>query len=156
MTMAPNFSSILDRKPSEIEEPKAMPVGTYLVILQGQYQTGESSQKKTPFVFFPSKVLQAQDDVSVDEINTFGGVQGKELKGRQGLQFYTSEDAMYRLKEFLIDHLGIDPMGSDGTERSIKEMLADAPGKQVLVQITHQPSPDGKRLFGQVSATMKV
>lgn len=152
----PNFSSILDRKPSEIEEPKAIPVGTYLVLLQGQYQTGESSQKKTPFVFFPSKILQAQEDVSQDEINAFGGVQGKELKGRQGLLFYLTDESVYRLKEFLIDHLGIEPTDGAGNERSIKEILADASGKQVLVQITHQPSPDGKRLFGQVSATMKV
>lgn len=146
-----NFSSILDRKAHEIEEPKAFPVGTYLVLLQGQYQTGESSVKKTPFVFFPAKVLMAQEDVSQSEVEAFGGVQGKELKGRQGLQFYLTDESAYRLKEFLVDHLGIEP-----GDKSLKEMMTEAPGKQVLVTISHQPSDDGKRIFGQVAKTMKV
>jgi len=151
-----NFSSILDRKASEIEEPKALPVGTYLVILQGQYQMGQSSQKKTDFIFFPSKILQPQEDVSQSEIEAFGGVQGKELKGRQGLLFYLTDESAYRLKEFLIDHLGIEANNASGQEKSIKEMCMEAPGKQVLATISHQPSDDGKRIFGNLAKTMRV
>jgi len=152
----PNFSSILDRKSSEVEEPKALPVGTYLVILQGQYQMGQSSVKKTDFIFFPSKILAAQEDVSQSEIEAFGGVQGKELKGRQGLQFYLTEESAYRLKEFLVDHLGIAPTNPDGSEKSMKEMCMEAPGKQVLAVVSHQPSDDGKRIFGNLAKTMRV
>jgi hypothetical protein len=147
----PNFSSILDRKASTIEEPKPFPVGTYLVLLQGQPIRGESSQKKTEYWDFPSKILQPQSDVSQEEIEKFGGVQGKELKGRGGLRFYITEESAYRMKEFLTEHLGID----EG-EKTMREMLAEAPGKQVYVTISHQPSDDGKRIYSQVVSTARV
>jgi len=152
----PNFSSILDRKASEIEEPKPFPVGTYLVLLQGQPQRGESSQKKTEFWDFPAKVLQPQGDVSQSEIEAFGGVQGKDLKGNGGLRYYVTEESAYRLKEFLLDHLGISESGSNGAEKTMREMMAEAPGKQVYVTIAHQPSDDGRRIYSRVASTARV
>lgn len=152
----PNFSSILDRKPDEIEEPKPFPVGWYLVILQGQPQKGESSQKKTEYWDFPCKILAPQEGVSQEEIEKFGGVQGKELKGRSGLRYYVTEESAYRLKEFLIDHLAIDPTASDGSTKTMRMLMAEAPGKQCLVEIRHNPSQDGKRLYSEVNATARV
>jgi len=147
----PNFSSILDRKASEIEEPKPIPVGTYLVLLQGQAVRGESTVKKTEYWDFPAKILQPQSDVSQAEIERFGGVQGKDLRGNGGLRYYVTEESAYRLKEFLVDHLGISDEG-----KTIREMMAEAPGKQVYVTISHQPSDDGKRVYSRVAQTARV
>jgi hypothetical protein len=38
----------------------------------------------------------------------------------------------------------------------MREMLAEAPGKQVYVTISHQPSDDGKRIYSQVVSTARV
>lgn len=44
-----DFTSILNKPMAETERPKPLPVGTYLCMVQGQPEFGESNQKKTPF-----------------------------------------------------------------------------------------------------------
>ena len=48
---SPNFATILDEAPTEVNRPKPLPSGTYLCTVTG-WETGKSSQKQTPFVQF--------------------------------------------------------------------------------------------------------
>ena len=142
---APNFGSILDRAPSEIEKPKPLPQGSYITQIVGQPRFDKSSKKQTEFVEFTHKLLQAQDDVDEDELKALGGVKDKVMKNT----FYLTESAAWRLKEFL-EHCGIE----EGD--SLREMIEETPGKQVGVFINHEASQDGTSVFARVGKTFVV
>ena len=114
---APNFGSILDRAPSEIEKPKPLPQGSYITVLVGQPRFDKSAKKQTEFVEFTHKLLAAQEDVDEDELKVLGGVKDKVMKNT----FYLTEGAAWRLKEFL-EHCGIDEADS------LREMIDETPG----------------------------
>lgn len=142
----PNFGSILDKPSSDIERPRPVPQGTYLCTIKGLPRYDKSSKKQTEFAEFTLVPLQAMDDVDADELTTMGGLTDKEFKHT----FYLTEKSAYRLKEFLVDDLGIDE------QDSLRPMMDETPGKQVLVYIKHTPSEDGKSVYANVGSTAKV
>jgi hypothetical protein len=145
------FEEILNKPAEEIQRPPPYPVGSYLVQIKGTPVFGESSQKKTKYVAFTGQFLQPMDDVNPQELQAFGGIQGKELKaGRNGLIYYITDDAVWRLKEFLVDHLGLDEGG-----KGLKELIAEAPGHQVVVTYRQEPTQDGKGFVSTVAATSR-
>lgn len=150
------LEEMLSKKVDEVERPPAYPVGTYLILIQGQPVFGKSRVKNTDFVAFGGKFLQAREDVSPEAVADFEAARGTSLIGSElkpdpinGLGFYLTPGSIFRFDEFLIDHLGIDK----GRER--KEMIADAPGKQVLVTFKHEPSQDGKSFVARVAQTAR-
>ena len=142
---APNFGSILDRAPSEIEKPKPLPQGSYITVLVGQPRFDKSAKKQTEFVEFTHKLLAAQEDVDEDELKSMGGIKEKVMKNT----FYLTEGAAWRLKEFL-EHCGIDEADS------LREMIEETPGKQVGIFINHEASQDGTSVFARVGKTFVV
>ena len=144
---APNFGSILDRAPSEIEKPKPIPQGSYITVLAGQPRFDKSAKKQTEFVEFTHKLLAAQEDVDEDELKSMGGIKEKVIKNT----FYLTEGAAWRLKEFL-EHCGID---LDNVE-SLAEGIEETPGKQVGVFINHEASQDGTSVFTRIGKTFVV
>lgn len=137
------FTSILDRQSSEIERPKPIPVGTYTGIVKGLPRYDKSSKKQTEFVEFNIELQSAEDDVDAEALATLGGIAGKSTKDT----YYLTEDAAWRLKEFL-DNLGIE---DEGTLRS---RIEEAPGKQIKLFIKHEPSQDGQSVFARIGKTM--
>src|SRR5262245_54045316 len=97
------FGSILDKPSASVERPKPMPVGTYLWIVQGLPRYDKSSVKKTEFVEFTLRPLQASEDVDLEALDAVGGLDGKSTKAT----YYLTEDAVWRLKDFL-DNCGVD------------------------------------------------
>src|SRR5262245_59858979 len=137
-----SFQDILNKKASDIKPPPAYPVGTYHCLVDGAPAQEESSQKKTPCRVYKFKILKPMSDVDqqaaaemqlVGEIITGQGV---------GAAFYLTEEAAWRYTEFLKYHLGIE----EG-DKSVLQMEAEAPGRQVLVKLRHEISQDGKRIF---------
>jgi hypothetical protein len=61
MNDKPNFASILDEAPTEIDRPKPIPTGTYLCRVQGTPTYDKSSKKGTPFVQFTLKPISAEE-----------------------------------------------------------------------------------------------
>lgn len=145
----PNFQSILDKPTSDIKPPQPLPPGTYLCLVEGQPNLGKSSQKQTDFVEYTAKVLQPQPDVTPESIEAAGGVVGKTTR----LTYYITDAAVYRLKQFLVESLGIDDAG--GT-RPLRQMLSEAMGKQVYVKIRHRPNEQGDGMRAEVESTTKV
>ncbi|HOA52104.1 MAG TPA: hypothetical protein PKI05_07590, partial [Thermogutta sp.] len=92
MNNKPNFASILDESPTEIDRPKPIPTGTYLCRVQGSPVYDKSSKKGTPFVQFTLKPISAEDDVDEEDLAEMGGLDNKTLR----LTFYLTEDAVYR------------------------------------------------------------
>jgi hypothetical protein len=139
------FSAILDKPFDEIDRPKPLPVGTYVCIVQGQPRFDKSARKGTDFVEFTLKPLAALDDVDADDLEAAGGIAEKTIRHT----FYLTEDAIYRLKEFLLDHLGIEADNAS-------DAIPLTPGRQVLVSIKHQASDDGTRVYANVAKTAPV
>lgn len=146
-----NFQDILQKKASEIKPPPAYPVGTYHCLVDGPPAQEESSQKKTPCRTYKFKIIAPMGDVNATEAAE-QQIVGKMISGQAaGAAFYLTEDAVWRYKEFLTEHLGIE----EG-EKSLLELEAEAPGKQVLVKLRHEISQDGKRVFHRIDSTAHV
>lgn len=148
-----SFEEILKRPTSEIKAPQPLPVGTYHCIVEGPPSKEESSQKKTPCLVYKFKIIAPMEDVDARQAAE-QQVVGKIITGQMaGAAFYITDDSAYRYVEFLVDHLGID---NDGGRKGLEELQAEAPGKQVKVQIKHDISQDGKRVFHRINSTMHV
>jgi hypothetical protein len=144
----PSFEEILNMPASEIKAPQAFPVGTYHCIVDGVPEAGKSSQKGTDYLRFKFKILSAQPDVNAAEALE-AQVQNKFIYS----DYYIVDTAVWRLTE-LLEILGISV--GEKESRSIKEMLAEVPGKQLLVKLKHELSPDGKRKYHRVDSTAAV
>lgn len=147
----PSFEEILNQKSSEIQPPKAYPVGTYHCMVDGRPSPVKIGAKQTDALQFKLKVLAVMDDVDAREAAEQGMI-GKTITEN----YYITEAAKYRLKEFLTEHLGIEHKEGTPEEKKLIEMVDEAPGKQVLVKIKHDISKDAKRVFTAVESTAHV
>lgn len=143
----PNFGDLLDKPSSDIEKPKPAPQGTYQFAINGLYKEGKSSKKQTPYVEFLCSYQAAMDDVDEETLTTYGGIAGKQTK----LTFYITEDAVWRLKKFLNEDLGIE----EG-DKSLRQMLDETPNCTFLGQVKHEASDDGENVFAKIDRTAPV
>lgn len=143
-----DFSVLLSKPADDIKRPPALPAGTY----KGKITThrfDESSEKKTPYVRFDVKFTgEHLEDVDAAD------VEGIDIAKRTlSKDYYLTEDAIYRLKEML-ESLGIPSAG-----RSIGEMIPEAVGCEVLMEISAKPDrrePDTirnniEKMFGETA-----
>src|SRR6266576_1924337 len=109
-----SFEDILNRPASETKMPEAYPVGTYHCLVDGPPEPGKSSQKQTDFLRFKLKILSPMQDVDAAKAAELQVV-GKPIAA----EYYITDNAAWRLKEFLIDHLGIE---NPEESKSFREM----------------------------------
>lgn len=145
MNDKPNFSSILDEAPTEVDRPKPLPAGTYTCVIAGPAEYGKSSKKGTDFAMFVLKPLAAEDDVDEEELDDAGGLEGKSLRNT----FYLTEDAVYRLDEFH-QHCGID-ITKPQSRRSRNDDVVNA---HVRAVVKHRTSEDGSRIYAEIARTL--
>ena len=93
------------------------------------------------------KVLAPQGDVDMEALSLAGGAQGKTLRQT----FFLTEDALYRLKDFLTESCGIEANG-----RTLGEMIPDVVNRQFLATVKHRPSQDGTQVYAEISGTAKA
>jgi len=141
-----SFEEILNKPASEIKAPPAYPVGVYHCLVDGPPAPGKSSQKQTDFLKFKFKILAPFDGVDAGQAAE-QQIVGKIIES----DFYITEAAAYRLKEMLVEHLGI----AEG-DKTLTQIVAEAPGKQLLVKLRHELSQDGKRVYHRVESTAHV
>lgn len=154
----PNLVDILEAESSgKVDRPKPVPVGTYLAKIVGQPERGTSEKKGTPFIRFAGEFIEAQDDVDEDDLQEWKAREdGSErtLKGtslpKNGLTFYTTPDAIWRLDKFFED-LGILEKG-----KSRNDIAEDAIGREFIVNINHTSSDDGEATYANVKSTAPV
>jgi hypothetical protein len=149
------FGSILDKPSTDVERPKPLPTGTYQCVVDGQPRMDKSSKKGTEFVEFSLKPMAALDDVNEDDLNaslTSGDGSVKPLSDKRiRATYYLTEDALWRLKKFLVSDLQIE----EG-KKKIRQMVGEAQNRQVLATIKHVPSDDGTSIFAQLGITAPV
>ena len=142
-----SFEEILKRPGSEIKAPEAYPVGEYHCLVDGPPEPGKSSQKGTDYLRFKYRIIapfKGVDEAKAAEQQVTGKIITED--------FYILDNTIWRLKEML-KNLGID--GLDDA-KSPFEALPEAPGRQLLVTLRHETSPDGKRVFHRVASTAHV
>ena len=144
---APNFGALLDKPSTEIERPKPLPAGVYTCVVQGLPKMDKSSKKGTEYVEFTYKVLAAGEDVDADDLKAMGGISDKTIRDT----YYITENSLWRLKKMLLD-CGIE----EDDETSLRQMINDTPGKQLLVSIKHTASDDGQSVYANVGSTAAV
>lgn len=141
----PSFEDILNMPASDIKPPKPLPPGTYLCLIDGIPEFAKIGEKQTDVVNFNARVMQPLDDVDHQLLAEFeNGVAGKTVR----IRFFITEDAKHRLLNFLKDHLDIEVT-------TLKQMISEAPGRQVLVTIKHRVVQDGANInvYTDVSGT---
>lgn len=145
----PNFGSLLDKAPSEVERPKPGPEGSYLWIVQGLPRMDKSSKKQTEFVEFTLKCTAAGDDVDPEALAEYLTMPDGTKKPLgdfvQKVQFYLTDNSLWRLKDFL-GHCGID---LDEVE-SLRTAIEETPNCQVGAFIKHEASADGESMFARI------
>ena len=149
MPLERSFEEILTMQLEEIKPPQALPVGTYLCIVDGLPEITQLGANNTDCVVFNLKVVQAQSDVDqrqLAEVTNGGALQDRKITHRM----FVTDRSKHRIKKILADDLGIDPTNS--LRRSIEE----APGRQVYVKLTHQTAQDGETIYENVLSTAKV
>lgn len=147
MNAASNFSGILDRSPTEIDRPKPLPAGSYICVVKGMPEYGESAQKKTPYVRFILQPIQAQDDVDQEDLTAMGGFANKTIRAT----YYLTEDSVYRLDEFH-EHAGLE-LSEETSRRQRNEQMT---GLQVGAVLKHTASQDGTATYAELARTFAV
>ncbi len=132
-THAPEPAVVPAQPAAESEPPKPLPAGVYAAVVDGPFTETESKEKKTPGAQFAFKLIQPINVADMDMLAKAGGCTGKVVKHT----FYVTEASEFRLKKFLVDHLGIDP-GEGSNEKDIGQMLSEAPGRQLAVTIKNE------------------
>lgn len=147
--MTDSFASILDQTVDTIATPQPLPPGTYQWLITGQPRMDKSAKKQTPFVEFECRAQGALEDV--DQQALIESLKGKSLSDKtRRLTFYLTDDSVYRLDQFLFEHLRVAEIGT-GVSR--KEAIAMAPGQSFAGTIRHQPSDDGTRVYDNIANT---
>lgn len=147
-----DFSQLLRKPAGEAKRPPILPAGDYEALIKS-FEPGESRQKKTPFIRFnvgltswPNDAPAEWDEVDPETGKTHHYTQADVELGKRQLRtdFYLTEDALFRLDEFLRS-LGIDPAG-----RSYEEILPEAIGQPVLVEVQQYLNQETNRTGNQV------
>lgn len=121
---APNFAERLSKPADEIKRPPTLPAGTYYGVVNRQ-EFGQSSQKKTDFCRYHLSITGPGDDIDLKDI------EGIDLGKRQlRMDFYMTDDAEYRLVEFL-KSVGVQTSG-----RTLGELIPEAINAQVIMAVT--------------------
>lgn len=139
-----DFESLLSMNADEVERPKPRPAGHYIALITG-HEFGESSKKKTPYVRYAVKLMEALSDVDEEMLEEAGGFEDAKMS----VDFYVTENSLFRLKEFLADHVGLEM-----DNRPLKEGIPEAVNNQVGVVVEHEISTQSPEdVFARIRRT---
>lgn len=134
--MSTDFAAILNTRADTVKAPTRLPPGKYLAQI-GQFTTGESAKKKTPFVNIPFIIAQPIDVAPENE----GAAATALADGPVTMDedYYLTPKSLFRLVDLLEKHIGIVKEG-----KSIAQMLTEAPGQSVAVILDHSTEVDSE------------
>lgn len=142
-----SFEDILNAPVDSFKEPVATPRGTYEGLIDGPFERGESSAKKTPFVRFKIKLLSAGEDVDAEEL-----AESEAIGRTMNYDMYLTENSAFQFKT-LFSHIGIDTAG-----KTLTEALAETPGQSIKVvveQETTRPTDGSEpRIISRIRRTL--
>lgn len=159
---APAFSDILHTPLSAIEPPKPVPSGSYVAMVLGPPPEPQEASTGTKFYQFNLQLLEAENDVNKVDLQAAltkldGTVIALREKAIRSDRYYLTDQSLFRILKFFTD-LGIcDEKGKDtsGDDINIVEAVAQTPGRQLRVYVTHATGPSGG-VFANVTQTSPV
>jgi|EndMetStandDraft_8_1072994.scaffolds.fasta_scaffold146964_2 hypothetical protein len=140
---APDFSQLLKTNLDTVKKPPTLPAGTFHGRIS-KYEFGESAEKKTPYLRLHLQLLSPGADIASEDMRDSEGVSIDLAKRQMRKDYYLTEDAMYRLKEF-IESCGISTAG-----RSLDVTIPELLNAPVLVGIIQSNSKDGTEQYNNV------
>lgn len=141
--MSIDFRALLSQPVDSFEKPKPFPTGLYQAVISG-HEFGESRTQKTPYCRFHFRPISPSDDVDPIQFEEAGGVD-RLLKARLRKDFWLTDDALYRLSEFLEGPCKINTSG-----RSFAETIPETTELSVMIYVGHRMSEDGKEVYMQI------
>jgi len=148
-----DFNALLDRPAEDFKAPVPLPVGGYIATLgQPKYEKtqGKDGKEGTPYVEFPVVFSEPLPDVDQEALAASLGERAI-TDVPQKVTYYLTENAMYRLTEFLRDHVGIE------AGIPVREQIQQAVGGQFVAVIDHTISKkDGKTVYANIASTAAV
>lgn len=136
--MSIDLRTLMDKPLDSYERPKPLPSGTYLGIVKGHTVDKAKNENETPYVKFTVQIMSAEADVDADLL-----VDVDFTKKQLSKTFYLTEDAGYRLKDF-IKSCGLS--GSGGLAQALEEVK----GAQVMVFVTTKASKSGDEFYNDI------
>ena len=158
MADKPSFTPILNKKASETEDPKLLPRGLYTFTVDKQYTIDKSPKKQTEYVRFVLHPIEAGEDVDEDELDSYLSRKdgSKKILRDVGMRltFYTTEEAVYRLRNFLLRDLKID----NEEDLSYAQLIDEAASgdKMVMAYVKHIPNQSGDGFYAEIDRTAPV
>lgn len=147
--MSVDLSALLSESLDTVKRPPVKPAGTYHAVI-AEYKFDVSSKQKTPYCQFTFSQVRPGADIDPAQLRDEDGNEidlSRWKPSTQGLSnFYMSENAKFRLKEFL-ESLGINTVG-----RSWNETVPEARGCNVLLTVSLKATEDGKGFFNQIDS----
>lgn len=131
----PDFTEVLNKPAEEIEKPKPKPTGTYQAVVQGmpQQNTRTIQNEEVNILSFSLKAIAAYgEDVDQEALAAAADISTWPPFRREF--WLNGEQGVYGLKQFLENTLDIDPK-----KKTLSQMCAEAPGKQLLMTLKHRP-----------------
>lgn len=155
--MAMNFKDALSVKVNDIEKPPLLPSGTYEAIIKKVPTMEETADKKWEMLDFPCQIVAATDEVSVDELAAYGGLDARSQLRRR-FMFNTEDDnafkrTLFDVKRFCLEHLMVE--GDDNTD--LKQLLDGSVGKRFYAFVKHNPDKrDPEVIYAEISKTAPI
>jgi hypothetical protein len=141
-----SFQEVLDKRSADIKPLPPIPQGEYHAVVKGHPSFNPVGANQTPAVNFTLTGFRPYSHIEPAALAECGDLAERELT----LTLFLTDAALLRLKRFL-DHLGID----EG-DRTLRERIADAPNRAVIVTITHTMSKTSNQIFANISSTAKA
>lgn len=153
----PSFIDIVENEnisKDDIKDIPPLPFGHYLAMVQGTHENVISNEKKTPGMRFKLRLLQPRDDVDSEALAAHLEASRRDKLMDVELEYtiWESPFALQNLRDFIYDSLGVDGA------LPIRQALAEAPGKDLVVQIVHRPFTDNQgnaRLRAEIRGTAR-
>jgi hypothetical protein len=149
----PSFEDILSMPIADIKPPKPLPAGEYLALIES-HEVTEKGKNKNHCVIFSIRPTQALNQDPTFQQDLIDALEGKNLRDRKlSHTLWLTPDAAYRLRIFLIDHLGLEDVSN------LKHALSMVSGKELIVTIGHYVSTregEAPQVGMEIKATAKA
>lgn len=142
-----DFSQFLRKPAGEAKKPQALPIGDYPGVVKS-FEFGDQNKNRTPYVRFHLGILDFAATVTEEEKAACGDLSKRQFRR----DFYLTDDALWRLDEFL-KSCGVPLSG-----RAYEEAIPEAAGAQVTVEVQQYVSDKNEvgnqvgKLFGGAGA----
>jgi len=146
-----DFKSLLNTSTGSMVPPPMVPVGTYQAMF-GQYKLSKAkNEAQTPFAEFPVTLTAAEGDVDSEQFAEFGG-QAQLAKAKLRHTFYLTEDALFRVRDFVTNTLEI----SEDDAPTLGDCLMSIVNRTALVTISHRINQKTGKPVAEISATASM